>query len=151
MSLDRLGTSNRRPRVRRLLAALCGVMCASLLTVPSAGAHFAGFTGGTTFNCSIPYAADCYWQPNNAVYHSYGFVSGNTSQSKYICPSIWAGGVRRSICGYGFERNCYYLWKHSSSHLDCHDQDGPSFLASVYYGGPYAAGATASTTIHPTW
>lgn len=150
-SLDRERTRTRRHRLRRAALLILVASALGLSTGPApAQAHFDAFSDGRTFNCWIPYGGDCYWQPTNAVYHSYGFVSGNAGSSQYMCPSIW-DGTRRYECGFGFERYCYYLWTHSSNDLDCHDRDGVSFLASVYYGGPYSAGASAYTTLHPTW
>ncbi|MGI8945364.1 MAG: hypothetical protein ACR2GL_03885 [Thermoleophilaceae bacterium] len=122
-----------------------------LLATPSSQAHFANFTADVYFNCSIGYTSDCFWKPTNAVYHSYGFNSAVAKSNQYVCPSIWGGGGRTYECGFGFERYCYQAWTHSSNDLDCHDQDGVSFLSSTYYGGPYSAGAAAYTQQHPNW
>lgn len=143
-------------RSRPLRALSLGIAVGVLLLPGSASAHFAGFTGDTTYSCGTvsPYH-HCFLFQGDGSYlrHSYGYQSAiNLSEtSRHVCVHIHRTDTDYAEgCYQDFVRKCWPAWYAASegaSQLNCHDRDGTSF----WVDHRNASSVAARLRGHPHW
>lgn len=153
MTLDRKYSAGERKRFGRR-GVTVGLALALMLAVAlPATAHYSGFTGSITQDIYIPAnKRRCLVSGGgNCVAHSYSFVSaGDVGGRNFVCAQTYNAGnhdLYQGSCGNDFVRHCAIGQRHDGGGLNCHDQDGNSYL----HAGAATSSPGTTVRIHGTF
>lgn len=152
--------ADHAPVVHRLAAVLAAIAAYLCFAPAGASAHLAYYTAEDSYYCTLAASGRCWYDGDSGgtfdfgslAKHSYAFQSvkdEGPSGSANVCSVITreSTGFNDRECGYGFKRNCWHLWQHSTDPLDCHDEDDNTHYVRLENG----TGSTQSVSGHALW